>query len=108
MSPGLSNHTLKSKLHRHNQKLKRRAQQLLEDNTVQASETVIIPAGTSAPVPVKATFSTSCDSLFIEKNIDFARTMTGMVATTNSLISQSNPFVHVDNFTDNPVRVSTG
>jgi hypothetical protein len=34
--------------------------------------------------------------------------MTGMVATTNSLISQSNPFVHVDNFTDNPVRVSTG
>ena len=32
----------------------------------------------------------------------------GIVATTNTLISQLNPFVRVDNFTDNPVKVPAG
>jgi len=107
-SPGLSSRTVKGKLHRRNQKLKRKTQQFLTDNTVRASKTVVIPAGTSAPVPVKATFPILCDSLFIEKNIDFANTMMGIVATTDTLISWLNPFVRVDNFTDNPVKVPAG
>jgi len=107
-SPGLSNHTLRRKLHRCNQKLKRRTQRFLEDNTVQASETVIISAETSAPVPVKATFPTLCDSLFVKRNVDPMKSMTGIVATADTLISWMSPFIRIDNFTNSPVRVSAG
>jgi hypothetical protein len=34
--------------------------------------------------------------------------MTGIVATTDTLISRSNPFVRVDNFTNNPMKVPAG
>jgi len=40
--------------------------------------------------------------------VDLTKSMTGIVATADTLISWMSPFVCIDNFTNSPVRVSAG
>ena len=108
VSPGLPDRTMKAKLHRRNQKVKRKTMRLRNDRIVRASRSVTIPAGTSATVPVNANFSKSCNSLFVERNITLNRSMDGLVGFPDSLVSSGEPFLRIDNFTSRSAQISTG
>jgi len=81
---------------------------LRNDRIVRASRSVMIPAGTSATVPINANFSKLCNSLFVERNITLNRSMDGLVGFPDSLVSSGEPFLQIDNFTSRLAQISTG
>ncbi len=94
--------------HHKRQREKRKARQDGQDPAVRSVVSIIIPPQTCRKVSVRANFAQGQEHLYIEKEISFNKNPEDAYGCPDSLISRTNPFLHVSNFSSSPVRISPG
>lgn len=104
----IASKSLKAKVHRKSQKLKRRATHRTKDEYVRASSQILINAESTKLVPVLANFGTNCNCLFVERKLATNGGPEDVYGCADSLITKESPFLFVSNFSQKPVIISTG
>lgn len=98
----------KSKLHRRNQKLRRRAKIRSSSSEVRATQRVVIPPLTSKAIPVNAYFPNQASTLFVERKLIRAGNIDEIFGAPDSFINAAVPTLHVSNFSTEPVVIPVG
>lgn len=95
----------KIKAHRKSQKRRRRQRLEQHHGEVRSREHVVIPAESCVRVAVELPIPEGKNDLLIERNIQQDHHGRQFFGSPDSLISPSNPFVHISNFSDSPVVI---
>lgn len=105
---GARDRTGRTRLHKRNQRQKRRQRSRSQDNLVRAKQMIIIPPESSKLVPVYAPFEDNVQTLFVERSFQTHKNMEDVFATTDALISSERPALHVANFSKHPMIIPAG
>jgi hypothetical protein len=106
--PGLEHHGSKAQIHRKSQKLKKRARLRHVNREVRSKGRVTIPAETSVAIPVELDFPRGQSSVFVERSFQSNGNEDALYGSPDMLISKDNPILHVANFSQSPVTISSG
>ncbi|KLO04391.1 hypothetical protein SCHPADRAFT_840651, partial [Schizopora paradoxa] len=87
---------------------KKRAKENKQRLAVKAAKTVVILPHQCVKVPVTANFPTKVTSLYVEKLFNINKNPDDVYGAPDSLISQSDPFLHVSNFSTQPIKIFPG
>lgn len=98
----------RNRLHRKNQKIKKRLRRGKMNAEVRSVRRIVIPPEVSKAVPVKAFFPRNANTLFVERQVDSSGNADNIFGSADSFISRQNCFLHVANFSKSPIVISEG
>ena len=98
----------KIKIHRKNQKSKRKLRLQVNSSEVRVTERTVIPPLMSKLVSVEACPATRSKDIFVEKMLLCSGNTDNIFGSPDSMISTDKPCLHVSNFSNLPVTVATG
>lgn len=98
----------KASRHRRNQKERRLAKLRAVSTSVRASGNITIPAQTTKWVLVKANFSSTENTLYMEKQLTTNRNEDDVYGSPDVLIDKDNPQIPISNFSVDPITICQG
>jgi hypothetical protein len=103
-----SNVLPRSKLHRRAQRIRRHYRRKTLRGEAMAARRTVIPPEASKVIPVQAFFPTGVEQLFVEQCIRHNANPDDAYGAADTLISRSQPVLHVANFSKKPVVIEKG
>ena len=106
--PNFAARNFRIKIHRKNQKNKRKLRFCLRNSEVRAVRRTVIPPMTSKLTAVETYFPTHLRTLYVERKLLYSGNTENFFGSPDSMISADQPYLHVSNFSNTPITVAAG